>query len=137
MNSAPGVGGARGTDLDSAARREEIATALADRLHRDELLVIILGLAAVGIAIVFGIGTSRAITRPLAAFAVDMEAMGEGDLRLALDDHRGAAEFAKLADALRRARERLPGSRARPCYFGGNGMSAGCPTWATLSTHTL
>ena len=91
----------------SAARREEIATALADRLHRDELLVIILGLAAVGIAIVFGIGTSRAITRPLAAFAVDMEAMGEGDLRLALDDHRGAAEFAKLADALRRARERL------------------------------
>ena len=91
----------------SATRRQDIATALADRLHRDELLVIILGLAAVGIAIVFGIGTSRAITRPLAAFAVDMEAMGEGDLRLALDDHKGAAEFAKLADALRRARERL------------------------------
>jgi methyl-accepting chemotaxis protein len=91
----------------SATRRQEIATSLAERLRRDELLVIVLGLAAVGIAIVFGVGTSRAITRPLAAFAVDMEAMGEGDLRFALDDHKGAAEFAKLADALRRARERL------------------------------
>jgi methyl-accepting chemotaxis protein len=91
----------------SAARRQDIATGLADRLRRDELLVIILGLGAVGVAIIFGIGTSRAVTRPLAAFAVDMEAMGEGDLRLAIDDHKGAAEFAKLADALRRARERL------------------------------
>ena len=91
----------------STARRREIAEQLANGLRRDELLVIGLGLAAVVIAIFFGMGTSRAVTRPLAAFAVDMEAMGEGDLRLAIDDHTGAAEFAKLASALRRARERL------------------------------
>lgn len=91
----------------SAARRGAIASGLADRLQRDELIVLVLGVVAVVVSIIFGIGTSRAVTRPLAAFAVDMEAMGEGDLRLAIDDHRGADEFAKLADALRRARERL------------------------------
>ena len=91
----------------SAARRRDIASGLADSLRRDQLLVLLLGVAAVVVAIIFGVGTSRAVTRPLAAFAVDMEAMGEGDLRLAIDDHRGADEFAKLANALRRARERL------------------------------
>ena len=91
----------------SAARRRDIAVDLDQRLRRDETLVIILGIVAVVVATIFGIGTSRAVTRPLAAFAVDMEAMGEGDLRLATDDHRGAAEYAKLADALRRARHRL------------------------------
>jgi methyl-accepting chemotaxis protein len=91
----------------SAARRSEIATTLVTRLRRDELLVLILGIAAVVAAIIFGIGTSRAVTRPLAAFAVDMEAMGDGDLRIAFDEHREADEFARLAVALRRARERL------------------------------
>jgi len=91
----------------SAARRSDITRALAMRLRRDELLVLLLGIAAVGVAIVFGIGTSRAVTRPLAAFAVDMEAMGDGDLRLAFDERTEADEFAKLAVALRRARERL------------------------------
>jgi len=91
----------------STHRRAEIAIALDDAVRRDQWVVIVLGLVAVIIAIIFGVGTSRAITRPLAAFAVDMEAMGEGDLRLAIDDHTGAAEFAKLAHALRRARERL------------------------------
>jgi methyl-accepting chemotaxis protein len=93
----------------SAARRLDIAGAAASRLRRDELLVLALGVAAVGVAIIFGIGTSRAVTRPLAAFAIDMDAMGEGDLRLAIDEHKGADEFAKLADSLRRARERLGG----------------------------
>ena len=91
----------------SAARRQDITAGLADRLRRDEILVLVLGIAAVVVAIIFGVGTSRAVTRPLAAFAVDMEAMGEGDLRLAVDAHTGADEFAKLAVALRRARERL------------------------------
>jgi methyl-accepting chemotaxis protein len=91
----------------SAARRTDIAATLAARFRRDELLVLILGIAAVVVAIIFGIGTSRAVTRPLAAFAVDMEAMGDGDLRLTFDEHREADEFAKLAVALRRARERL------------------------------
>jgi hypothetical protein len=62
----------------SAARRAEIAVALDQRLRRDELLVVSLGVAAVVVASIFGIGTSRAVTRPLAAFAIDMEAMGEG-----------------------------------------------------------
>jgi methyl-accepting chemotaxis protein len=91
----------------SAARRHDIASVLEARLQRDELLVLLLGVVAVVVAIIFGIGTSRAVTRPLAAFAVDMEAMGDGDLRLAIDDHTGADEFMKLAGALRRARERL------------------------------
>ena len=91
----------------SAARRTEITASRTERLRRDEWLVVMLGVAAVFVATIFGIGTSRAVTRPLAAFAIDMEAMGEGDLRLATDDHRGAAEYAKLADALRRARDRL------------------------------
>ena len=93
----------------SAARRQDITSSLASRLRRDEILVLVLGIAAVVVAIIFGVGTSRAVTRPLAAFAVDMEAMGEGDLRLAVDAHTGADEFAKLAVALRRARERLGG----------------------------
>src|SRR6478672_2455846 len=54
----------------SVARRSDIATALAVGLRRDELLVLMLGIAAVGVAIIFGIGTSRAVTRPLAKFAV-------------------------------------------------------------------
>ena len=91
----------------SAARRQDITAGFADRLRRDEILVLVLGIGAVVIAIIFGVGTSRAVTRPLAAFAIDMEAMGEGDLRLAVDEHTGADEFAKLAVALRRARERL------------------------------
>ena len=91
----------------SATRRQDIAAAMGARVRRDELVVLTLGIAAVVVAIIFGIGTSRAVTRPLAAFAVDMEAMGEGDLRLALGEHKEADEFAKLAVALRRARERL------------------------------
>jgi methyl-accepting chemotaxis protein len=91
----------------SSARRRDIAATLAQRLRRDEWLVVALGLSAVVVAVIFGIGTSRAVTRPLAAFAVDMEAMGEGDLRLASDDHQGAAEYAKLSAALSRARDRL------------------------------
>ena len=91
----------------SAARRVDIATSLTTHLHRDELLLLLLGIAGVAVAIVFGITTSRAVTRPLAAFAIDMEAMGDGDLRLAFDERREADEFAKLAAALRRARERL------------------------------
>jgi len=91
----------------SASRREEIALSLSSRLRRDEIIMLVLGIVAVVVSILFGISTSRAVTRPLAAFAVDMEAMGDGDLRLAIDDHGGADEFAKLADALRRARGRL------------------------------
>ena len=91
----------------SAERRSDIASALGVRLRRTELFVLVLGVAAVGVAVISAIGTSRAVTRPLAAFAVDMEAMGDGDLRLTLDVRREADEFAKLADALRRARERL------------------------------
>jgi len=93
----------------STARRREIADGLDDRLRRDESLVVLLGIAAIVVATIFGVGTSRAVTRPLAAFAVDMEAMGAGDLRHGGDDHRGAAEYAQLADSLRRARERLRG----------------------------
>src|SRR6185503_12424625 len=50
----------------SAARRADIAATLGDRLRRDELVVLVLGVAAVMVAIIFGIGTSRAVTRPLA-----------------------------------------------------------------------
>jgi methyl-accepting chemotaxis protein len=100
----------------SAERRSDIASALAVRLRRTELFVLILGIAAVVVAVISGIGTSRAVTRPLAAFAVDMEAMGDGDLRLTLDVRREADEFAKLADALRRARERLGGLVAHVQY---------------------
>lgn len=100
----------------SAERRSDIASALAVRLQRTELVVLILGIGAVVVAVISAIGTSRAVTRPLAAFAVDMEAMGDGDLRLTLDVRREADEFAKLADALRRARERLGGLVAHVQY---------------------
>ena len=100
----------------SAERRSDIASALAVRLRRTELFVLVLGLGAVVVAVISAIGTSRAVTRPLAAFAVDMEAMGDGDLRLTLDVRREADEFAKLADALRRARERLGGLVAHVQY---------------------
>jgi methyl-accepting chemotaxis protein len=100
----------------SAERRSDIASALTASLRRTELLVLILGIAAVVVAVISAIGTSRAVTRPLAAFAVDMEAMGDGDLRLPLDVRREADEFAKLAVALRRARERLGGLVAHVQY---------------------
>jgi methyl-accepting chemotaxis protein len=100
----------------SAERRSDIASALAASLRRAELLVLMLGIAAVVVAVISAIGTSRAVTRPLAAFAVDMEAMGDGDLRLTLDERREADEFAKLAVALRRARERLGGLVAHVQY---------------------
>jgi len=100
----------------SAERRSDIAAALGLRLRRTELFVLILGLGAVVVAVISAVGTSRAVTRPLAAFAVDMEAMGDGDLRLTLDVRREADEFAKLADALRRARERLGGLVAHVQY---------------------
>ncbi|HEX6051353.1 MAG TPA: hypothetical protein VFZ21_18860, partial [Gemmatimonadaceae bacterium] len=49
----------------SSVQRRGIAAALDQRLHRDEWLVIVLGIAAVVVAAIFGIGTSRAVTRPL------------------------------------------------------------------------
>lgn len=125
----------------SAERRGDIASALAASLRRTELLVLVLGIAAVVVAVISAIGTSRAVTRPLAAFAVDMEAMGDGDLRLTLDERREADEFAKLAVALRRARERLGGLVAHVQYeseqvsSAANQLAASATSVSDAATH--
>ena len=73
-------------------------------------------LAAVVLGLLFlvwrSVQTSRMVTRPIAAIATSVRALGEGDLRE--DSHpptvdESAAEFAELARALQRTRQRLKG----------------------------
>jgi methyl-accepting chemotaxis protein len=91
----------------SAQRRERMQEESAHRMRESLWMLGALSVAAFLIAVVFGIGTSRAVTRPLAAFRVEMDAMGAGDLRIAEHTARQAAEYEQLDHALRQARSRL------------------------------
>jgi methyl-accepting chemotaxis protein len=91
----------------STQRREQSQLASEQTMHRSEYMLAVLSLAAFAVAVIFGIGTSRAVTRPLTAFGTDMEAMGAGDLRIVDSKGRLDAEYRQLAAALTQARGRL------------------------------
>ena len=90
-------------------RMADRQNAAALTLRRNESLLALVVLLAVGAGIVSSLSTARAVTRPLAALSRDMEAIGRGDLRRSdLRRHAlGAAEYEALAAAFDQARERL------------------------------
>jgi methyl-accepting chemotaxis protein len=92
-----------------AARVLAVQRAMAARLRRSELLLLVLGAGALAVAVGFGVTTARAVTRPLGAFGAEMDAMGAGDLRARTMDVRlrSAREYARLAESLTQARDRL------------------------------
>jgi methyl-accepting chemotaxis protein len=94
----------RGGTVRTAARRAEMR----DALQRSDRTLKGLVLLTLGIAVVSGLTTVRAVTRPLRAFGREVEAIGAGDLRVetvpAITD---VEEYAELSASLGRARERL------------------------------
>ena len=106
-----------GKSVDAIRSVATARTAARDRALRSDvtrnqraLLVVIL--AAIGVAIYFSIRTLRAVTRPLTQLGRDVDAMGDGDLRLRtqadLPRARGdAREYMHLSQSLLRTRDRL------------------------------
>jgi methyl-accepting chemotaxis protein len=100
------------------ALRAEVQRRMADRqnaaaatLRQNESALGFVVTLALLVGMISAITTSRAVTRPLAALARDLEAIGRGDLRRS-DVQRetlGSAEYQALADAFDQARERLRG----------------------------
>jgi methyl-accepting chemotaxis protein len=100
------------TALRSAAtlRAEQREAEMTAALHTSERWLGAVLLAALAVAGFFSAATARAVTRPLGALRHDLEAIGAGDLRLVRDSRRatdGAEEYARLAESLDQARERL------------------------------
>jgi methyl-accepting chemotaxis protein len=100
------------TALRSAAtmRAEQREAEMTAALHTSEWRLGVVLLAALAVAGFFSAATSRAVTRPLGALRRDLEAIGAGDLRLVRGSRGatdGAEEYARLADSLDQARERL------------------------------
>ena len=111
----------------AAQRADERASAMGDALLAEELKLAALLAVALGVASIFALSTSTAVTRPLGALREEMRAIGAGDLREAPDragdgdaDHTAArdlktwivqdapsVEYAQLGFAVDRARERL------------------------------
>ena len=107
-----------GKSVDAIRSVATARTAARDRALRSDvtrnqraLLVVIL--AAIVVAIYFSIRTLRAVTRPLTQLGRDVDAMGDGDLRLRtqaadLPRARGdAREYMHLSQSLLRTRDRL------------------------------
>lgn len=94
---------------EGAQRLSERQRDAANALKRNLVLLTFVVIAALIVGIVSGVTTSRAVTRPLAALARDLDAIGRGDLRHS-DVQRetlGAAEYEALARSFNQARERL------------------------------
>jgi methyl-accepting chemotaxis protein len=98
--------------------RQEGARRLSDRqreassvLRRNLALLAIAIAAALIVGVLSSITTSRAVTRPMAAFTRDLTAIGRGDLRHSnlKSDTLGAAEYETIANAFDQARDRLRG----------------------------
>ena len=83
----------------------------ATTLRKNEALLAAVVIAALVVGILSSVTTSRAVTRPLAALARDMGAIGRGDLRPSAiqEETLGAAEYEGLAQSFDLARERLRG----------------------------
>ena len=94
----------RGATVRTAARR----ASMADALERSEQTLIAIVLLTLGVAIVSGMTTITAVTRPLHNFGTEVEAIGAGDLRDDVNpDVDTADEYSQLSASLGRTRERL------------------------------
>ena len=97
----------------SAGRVAALETLMMSRVRRAEMVLLVLGLISMAVAIAAGVATAAAVRQPLATFGAEMDAMGAGDLRLAhlrTEDQDGVGrteEYARLAEALSQARDRL------------------------------
>jgi methyl-accepting chemotaxis protein len=96
----------------ASARTAARDRALRKEVTRNERALLIAILAAIAVAIYFSIRTLRAVTRPLTALGRDVDAMGDGDLRLRSQvDHArarsDAREYMHLSQSLLRTRDRL------------------------------
>ena len=94
----------RGATVRTAARRAAMESGLE---HSEQTLVLIV-LVTLGVAIVSGVTTVGAVTKPLRTFGLEVEAIGAGDLR---DDiyntGDSAEEYSQLSASLGRTRQRL------------------------------
>jgi methyl-accepting chemotaxis protein len=95
----------------SAARTAQRSAVLQQQVLRNELLLVLAMIVAMMIAAIFSWRTLGAVTGPLADLGRDVDAMGDGDLRLREGDAervaRDAAEYRVLSRSLSRARDRL------------------------------
>ncbi len=96
----------------AAARAAERQDRMELALDFGELVLLTCMLLALPVAAFFGLGTARAVNRPLAHLGDEVARIGEGDLRVPDRDggwYAGSAEYLRLAEALDAARERLRG----------------------------
>ena len=94
----------------AAARTAQRTVLLQQGVLRSELFLVLAMLVAMLVAGIFSWRTLGAVTRPLADLGRDVDAMGDGDLRLraaAETAVRDAAEYRVLSHSLSRARDRL------------------------------
>lgn len=95
-----------GATARASTRTDEIAAAVRQTEGWIVIMIVLAGL----VAWVSGVTTARAVTRPLRTFQGEVEAIGEGDLRTVTSSsatYADSREYAELAIALERARERL------------------------------
>ena len=95
----------------SAVRTAQRSAQLQQQVLRNELLLVLAMVVAMLIAGIFSWRTLGAVTGPLADLGRDVDAMGDGDLRLRARGAgvaaRDAAEYRVLSLSLARARDRL------------------------------
>lgn len=88
----------------------EATNEMRTKVKRSELGLALVTVLALGVALLFGTSTARAVTRPLAGLREQMHAIGAGDLRLpqsTLERDNIALEYSDLVGSMESARERL------------------------------
>ena len=95
----------RGTTVRTAVRR----AAMEDNLARSEQTLAVIVLLTLCVAVISGMSTVSAVTRPLREFGSEVEAIGAGDLReSSVTTGRDTPdEYTQLSASLGRTRERL------------------------------
>jgi methyl-accepting chemotaxis protein len=96
----------------AAARAASRDASISNEVARNQRALLLAVLLAIGTAVYFSIRTLGAVTRPLRALGVDVDAMGDGDLRLRIRPEHvqarsDAREYTHLSEALLRTRDRL------------------------------
>jgi methyl-accepting chemotaxis protein len=94
----------RGATVRTAIRR----AAMEDGLERSEQTLALIVLLTLCVAVVSGMSTVGAVTRPLREFGSEVEAIGAGDLReSSVTGRETPDEYTQLSASLGRTRERL------------------------------
>jgi len=95
----------RGATVRTAIRR----AAMEDGLQRSERALALIVLLTLSVAVISGMSTVAAVTRPLREFGSEVEAIGAGDLRESsvTTSSDTAEEYGQLSASLGRTRERL------------------------------